>query len=184
MKLILKLSILGAAACGIAMAQAPAAAPNSVNEIKQSYNGIKNNVLRSAEKMPEEFYSFKPAPEVRDFGGEVAHGADIQTMICSMALNAPKQGSAATKKTKAELIAALQESNALCDQAYAALTDANASEARPFIRGQRTLIGVLEFNISHHNETYGTMVPYLRMKGIVPPSSDAPANAKGGGKKQ
>jgi hypothetical protein len=76
----------------------------------------------------------------------------------------------------------LQDSNALCDQAYASLTDANASEARPFIRGQRTLIGVLEFNISHHNETYGTMVPYMRMKGVVPPSSDNAGAAKGGGK--
>jgi len=178
----MKLLLFATFACGAVFAQAPAAAPNYVNEIKQSYTGIKNNLLRSAEKMPEEFYSFKPAPEVRDFGGEVAHGADIQTMLCSMALNAPKQGTAATKKTKAELIAALQESNALCDQAYAALTDATANEARPFIRGQRTLIGVLEFNVAHDNETYGTMVPYLRMKNIVPPSSDQAAQ-KGGTKK-
>jgi hypothetical protein len=96
-----------------------------------------------------------------------------------MALNAPKQGTAASHKTKADLIKALQESNALCDQAYATLTDAHANEARPFLRGQRTLIGVLEFNIAHHNETSGTMVPYMRMKGVVPPSSD---NAGGAGK--
>jgi hypothetical protein len=160
-------------------AQAPAGQLSYVNEIKQSYTGIKNNLLRAAEKMPEEFYSFKPSPDVRDFGGEVAHGADIQTMLCSMALNSPKQGTAAQKKTKAELIAALQEANALCDQAYNSLTEANASEARPFLRGQRTLIGVLEFNVAHHNETYGTMVPYLRMKGIVPPSSDNAGKQKG-----
>ena len=175
-----------AVCAGVARAQAPAAPLSYVNEIKQSYNGIKNNVLRAAEKMPEEFYSYKPSPDVRDFGGEVAHAADIQTMLCSMALNSPKQGNAATKTKKADLIAALQESNALCDQAYNSLSDANASEGRPFIRGQRTLIGVLEFNVSHHNETYGTMVPYMRSKGIVPPSSDAPAGggAKGAGKKQ
>jgi hypothetical protein len=132
--------------------------------------------------MPESEYGFKPAPEVRDFGGEVAHQADIQTLVCSMALNAPKQGNAATKKTKAELIAALEESNALCDQAYATLNDANASEARPFLRGQRTLVGVLDFNVAHSNETYGTMVPYMRIKGIVPPSSDSGAAQKGGKK--
>jgi len=176
----MKVLLIAALSGGAMFAQAPAAAPNYVNEIKQSWTGIKNNLLRSAEKMPEEAYSFKPAPEVRDFGAEVAHGADIATMLCSMALNAPKQGTAATKKTKADLIAALQEANTLCDQAYNSLTDANASESRPFLRGNRTLIGVLEFNISHHNETYGTMVPYLRMKGIVPPSSDT-ANQKGGG---
>lgn len=178
----MKLFLFATFATGALFAQAPPAAPNYVAEIKASYTGIKNNVLRAAEKMPEEAYSFKPSPDVRDFAGEVAHGADIQTMICSTALNAPKQGTAATKKTKAELIAALQEANTLCDQAYATLTDANASEARTMFGRPRTLIGVLEFNISHHNETYGTMVPYLRMKGVVPPSSDQAAQ-KGGGKK-
>jgi hypothetical protein len=178
----MKKLLIAALSCGAAFAQAPGAPLSYVNEIKQSYTGIKNNLLRAAEKMPEENYSFKPAPEVRDFGAEVAHGADIQTMLCSAALNSPKQGTAGQKKTKADLIAALQESNALCDQAYASLTEANASEARTLFGRPRTLIGVLEFNISHHNETYGTMVPYLRMKGIVPPSSDN-AGQKGGGKK-
>jgi hypothetical protein len=176
----MRILLIAAATAGTILAQAPAAQPLSyVNEIKQSYQGIKNNVLRAAEKMPESEYGFKPSPDVRDYAGEVAHAADIQTMLCSMALNSPKQGNAASLKTKAELIKALQDSNALCDQAYNSLTEANASEARPFIRGQRTLIGVLEFNIAHHNETYGTMVPYMRMKGIVPPSSEGPGAAKG-----
>ena len=175
----MKLLLIAAATAGTLLAQAPAAPLSYVNEIKQSYTGVKNLIVRSAEKMPESEYGFKPSPDVRDFGGEVAHAADIQTMLCSMALNAPKQGNAASLKTKADLIKALQDANALCDQAYNSLTEANASEARPFIRGQRTLIGVLEFNISHHNETYGTMVPYMRMKGVVPPSSEPPAALKG-----
>src|SRR6185436_10191181 len=145
----MKFLLIAAATAGTLLAQAPAAPLSYVNEIKQSYTGIKNNVLRSAEKMPESEYGFKPSADVRDFGGEVAHAADIQTMLCSMALNAPKQGTAASLKTKADLIKALQEANALCDQAYNSLTDANANEARPFLRGQRTLIGVLEFNVSH-----------------------------------
>lgn len=157
-------------------AQAPL---SFIDEMKANYTGIKNNVLAAAEKMPEEAYSFKPSPDVKDFGGEVAHAADIQTMICSMALNTPTQGTAAQKTSKADLIAELKKSNDLCDKAYATLTAANASEARPFLRGQRTLFGVLDFNVAHHNETYGTMVPYLRMKGVVPPSSDRGAAGKG-----
>lgn len=169
--------LLLAAALSLSLsAQAP---PSFVEELKQNYTGIKNNLLASAEKMPEEHYSFKPSPDVRSFGEEVAHAADIQTMLCSMALNSPKQGTAGQKKSKADLIAALKESNDLCDQAYASLTAANASEARPFLRGQRTLFGVLDFNVAHDNETYGTMVPYMRMKGIVPPSSDRGAAGKG-----
>ena len=176
----MKLLLIVAATAGTLLAQAPAAPLSYVNEIKQSYTGIKNNINRSAEKMPESEYGFKPSPDVRDFGAEVAHAADIQTTLCSMALNAPKQGNAASLKTKADLIKALQESNALCDQAYNSLTEANASEARPFFGGgRRTLIGVLEFNVAHHNETYGTMVPYMRMKGVVPPSSDNAGKGKG-----
>ncbi len=167
-----------AAAAALTVLHAQAPAPNFIAEVKGDHTGIKNNLIRAAEKMPEEFYSYKPSPDVRDFGAEVAHGADIQTMICSMALNAPKQGTAATLKTKADLIKALNESSALCDQAYNALTDANASDSRPFIRGQRTLLGLLTFNNSHDNETYGTMVPYMRAKGVVPPSSDNTGKGK------
>jgi hypothetical protein len=177
MKALILTALSALAALTILTAQAPA--PLSyIAEVKGDHTGIKNNLLRAAEKMPEEFYSYKPSPDVRDFGGEVAHGADIQTMLCSMALNAPKQGNAASKKTKADLIAALNESSALCDQAYNALTEATAGEARPFIRGQRTLLGLLTFNNSHDNETYGTMVPYMRAKGVVPPSSDNTGKGK------
>jgi hypothetical protein len=177
MKSFILVALAAAAALTILNAQAPA--PISyIAEVKGDHAGIKNNLLRAAEKMPEEFYSYKPSPDVRDFGGEVAHGADIQTMLCSMALNAPKQGTAATLKSKADLIKALTESSALCDQAFNSLTDANAGEARPFIRGQRTLLGVLAFNNSHDNETYGTMVPYMRAKGVVPPSSDNAGKGK------
>jgi hypothetical protein len=171
----MKCTLLFALSAGLTLAQAPL---SFINEVKQDYTSVKNTLLRSAEKMPEEFYSYKPSADVRDFGAEVAHAADIQTVLCSMALGNQKQGTAATKKTKADLIAALVESNALCDQAYATLTEANASQARPFFRGDRTLIGLLAFNNSHDNETYGTMVPYMRAKGIVPPTSDN-ANTKG-----
>ena len=92
-------------AFSLAVLHAQAPAPSAAAEIKQDYNGIKNNLLRSAQKMPEENYSFKPSPDVRSFGEEVAHAADIQILFCSMALNKPAQGTAAQKKTKAELIA-------------------------------------------------------------------------------
>ena len=34
-----------------------------------------------------------------------------------------------------------------------------------------TKLAVLNFNIAHDNEMYGQMVVYLRIKGLVPPSS-------------
>jgi uncharacterized damage-inducible protein DinB len=37
---------------------------------------------------------------------------------------------------------------------------------------QRTKLSVLDFNIAHGFEHYGNLVTYMRMNGIVPPSSE------------
>ena len=52
-------------------------------ELKRFYEGSKNNILRAAEKMPEENYNFRPADTVRSFGGEVAHAAEWQVFCCA-----------------------------------------------------------------------------------------------------
>ncbi len=39
--------------------------------VKQNYTGVKNNLLKGAEKMPEADYTFKPAPESRTYGAVV-----------------------------------------------------------------------------------------------------------------
>ena len=67
---------------------------------------------------------------------------------------------------------ALQEAFAYCDKAYAALTDANAAELLKFGKGERARLNILSFNTAHNFEHYGNMVTYMRMKGIVPPSSE------------
>src|SRR5215204_5390041 len=43
----------------------------------------KNNLIRAAEKMPEEHYAYKPTPDVRTFGQLVGHVADAQYLFCS-----------------------------------------------------------------------------------------------------
>lgn len=144
-------------------------------EAKQAYTAIKNNLTRMAEKMPEEHYGFQPVPEIRTFGQLVAHVADSQARTCSTVNGAPKTVDAAAKKTKAELVAALKEAFAICDTAYDALTDAKAAEMLTTPRGQRSKLGALVGNTTHDNEEYGYMAVYLRLKGIVPPSSDRPA---------
>lgn len=147
---------------------APAASPGIAAETKQAYTQIKNNFLRAAEKMPEENYSFKPVPEIRAFGELIAHVADTQARSCSTLNGAPKKLDAASKKTKTELVAALKESFDECDKAYDSLTDANATQAA----GRRSRLGTLTYNTTHDNESYGYMCVYMRLKGIVPPSSE------------
>ena len=68
-------------------------------------------------------------------------------------------------------MAALKESFAECDKAYDSLTDATAGEMTKAAR-PRTKLGTLVGNTAHDNEMYGAMAVYMRLKGIVPPSSE------------
>jgi hypothetical protein len=151
----------------------PAQTANPLStELKQSYTGIKNNLTKMAEKMPEEHYSFKPTADIRTFGQLIAHVADSQARNCSMVNGARKDINAAAKTSKADLVAALKESFAMCDTAFDALTDAKASDMIPMGQRQRSKFGLLSGTVSHSNEEYGYMAVYLRLKGIVPPSSE------------
>ncbi len=141
-------------------------------DAQQAYTNIKNNILKAAEKMPEENYSFKPTPDIRSFGALVAHIADSQTFLCNAAIGQKKAGTAGTKTAKADIVAALKESNADCDGAFNGLTDANAKDAVKMGTREFTHLGALMRNVMHDNEEYGYLAVYLRLKSVVPPSSE------------
>jgi hypothetical protein len=122
--------------------------------------------------MPAENYSFRTVPEVRTYGELLTHIADIQFMLCGMVQGEQKQGKAPENKTKAEATAYLKSSFDYCDPVYSSMTDAAGAMKVKMFGRESTKLGVLNFNISHDNEMYGTAVAYLRIKGIVPPSSD------------
>jgi uncharacterized damage-inducible protein DinB len=146
-----------------------------IGELKQNYGIVKNNLVRMAEKMPEEHYSFKPAAEIRSFAESVAHVADSQARSCSLVNGGEaKLVNAASRTTKADLVAALKESYAICNAAFDALSDAGASQMVRLGQSprERSKLGLLAGVISHSNEQYGYMAVYLRLKGIVPPSSE------------
>jgi len=162
--------IMLAAACAVGSARAQT--NPLIGEAKQAYNAIKNNLARMADKMPEEHYGFKPVAEIRTFGQLVAHVADSQTRACTAVKGEPKQPTAASKTSKADLVAALKESIADCDAAFESLTDATAAEMITMGPRQRSKLGTLIGTTGHDNEEYGYMAVYLRLKGIVPPSSE------------
>ncbi len=147
------------------------------SDLKANYNNIKNNVLKGAEKMPEADYSFKPAPESRTFGEVVTHIATVQAALCASAKGETKQLDG-TKTSKADAVALLKESVDYCDPIYNAMTDATGLEMGKMFGRDRTKFGILDFNVIHDNEMYGTMAVYLRAKGIVPPSSEPRGNNK------
>ena len=142
--------------------------------LKAQAETIRSLVLRTAEKVPENLYEFKPTPDVRSLGALIGHIADGNNLLCGVAGGdkaAPSQVNE-KKTTRADLVAALNASYAACDKVFAATTDANAATAVEFFGQKQTRLGMLAFNTSHMWEHYGNLVTYMRLKNIVPPSSE------------
>lgn len=138
-----------------------------------SLSNVQRNLEESADLMPEEQYSFRPTPEVRPFGEWVEHTAEATYGFCSAIKGErrPDISQLAKLKTKAEISKALKESFAYCAEAIKGLDDQKALEEVtvgnnkfPRVRPMFNLIGSL-------NSHYGNIVVYLRLKGLVPPST-------------
>lgn len=143
--------------------------------VKAQLAQIKNPVMRTAEKVPEDMYAFKPTPEVRSLGQLIAHIADGNNGICGAASGMKPTGQTGVEKsvtTKAGLQKALADSFAFCEQAIASMDDTKGAELAKSFLGMQPRLMVLAFNNSHINEHYGNLVTYMRLKGIVPPSSE------------
>ena len=77
--------------------------------------------------------------------------------------------------SKDEIVAALEASFAFDHKAIGTITAANAFESTS---GSSTRSTQAAFIVVHASDEYGQMVEYLRMNGIAPPSSGAPAPSK------
>jgi hypothetical protein len=169
--------LLGALLGGAGMLAAQTANPLSA-EVKWMYGTIKSNLLKMAEKMPAENYSFRPTPEIETFAQRVAHIAGANLNVCRGLNGEGRVPGAASKTSKAELVAALKESFAYCDGVFDSLTDAAAQETVSSSLGgpfppvpTRSRLATLYNLVRHSNEMYGYMAVYLRLKGVVPPTS-------------
>jgi uncharacterized damage-inducible protein DinB len=169
-RIVFALVGLVAGASGVCAAQSN---PLSVG-LQSDYKTIRDYMIRAAEKMPESTYGFKPSPDVRTFGQQIAHVADDQYNLCSPVKGEVRKGAYRQLENsltaKSDLVAALKAAFAYCDDAYAALTD---SSGTVMLKDQnRTRFGMLNWNLWHTWEHYGNIVVYLRMNGLVPPSSE------------
>ena len=142
-------------------------------DVKADYQTVRDYFIKAAEKMPETDYGFRPSPAVRSFGQQVAHVADDQYNLCAPARGETRKAAYReienTLSAKVDLVAALKAAFVYCDGAYDALTDASGAET---VRGGRTRFAMLNWNLWHTWEHYGNVVVYLRLKGLVPPSSE------------
>ena len=163
------------AASGVAVGQAPAGPSGPAAEALRSYTAVKANILKSADKMPAEDYSYKPTPDVRTFARVLNHVTEAQLKTCGAT-----NGTAAADMAKvppetadkATIIAALNTSFSACDKAFAAMTDANLGDTFDLFNSKRSRVGIMWGTVSHDVEQYATLALYLRLKGIAPPSSE------------
>jgi uncharacterized damage-inducible protein DinB len=153
-------------------AQAPAPV-TGVGTAKSVWEMAATNVLKSAEMLPEADYSFKPVATVRSFADMFGHVAGSEYMFCAAAMGEPAKAEddiEKTVKTKAGLIAALKAAAEYCNRAYS-MTGAQAAGMTKLFGGDQSKYFALMLNAAHVDEHYGNLVTYLRIKGMVPPSS-------------
>jgi len=158
-----------------AFSQERQSSDNPFSTINQrGYERTKGILLRSAEKMPEENYGFKPVDSVRTYGQIIGHLADAQYLFCSTASGEknPDPKIEKTKTSKADLVAALKGGFAYCDKVYDSMTDAASTQMVKFFGNDVPKFAVLSINMGHNMEHYGNLVTYMRIKGIVPPTSE------------
>jgi DinB superfamily len=160
-----------AIALGAAMCSAQDNNPFSA-DARQTYALVKSSLLRAADRMPAEYYPFRTVPAVRTFGEMIAHVADAQFLMCGVVKGEKPAADARSKTSKDDLVAALKASFDYCDPVYASMTDAAGAVKVRWARWDMSRLGLLNWNISHDNEMYGIIAAFLRIKGLVPPSSE------------
>jgi hypothetical protein len=154
--------------------------------LQAAYNRIKTLVNQSAEKVADaDYYTFKPTNEIRSYGQLWGHVANFHYGTCAQARGVPNPNMGVnlemTLTTKAATVKALADSFAFCDEAFSALTDQTAAELIMGGRGPARARGILLNQIiEHDNEMYGIGTVYQRLKGLVPPSTEAQQQRQGG----
>ena len=147
-------------------------ANTGVAAARAHWRTVHGNIQRAAEQLPESLYNFKPTPTVRSFAELFGHIAGSEFMFC-----APVRGDApraeddveSKVKDKAGLVKALKDAAAYCEVAYG-ISDAEGAKMVDLF-GMRSKLNTLVFNTTHDGEHYGNIVTYMRIKGLVPPSS-------------
>ena len=159
----------------IAAAQSGGEASRAVTTSLKSLNDITmGNILKTAEMLDEELYSYRPTEDVRSVGQLLGHLANAQYMFCSIAGGKENPSTVNIEETvtaKADLVAALKESSAFCTSVYDGMSDAAGAEIKSVFGMEMAASAVLAFNSAHNYEHYGNLVTYMRMNGLVPPSS-------------
>ncbi len=141
--------------------------------IKTTYEIVKGYVTKAAAQVPEDKYSYQPTKEVRTMAQLFGHIANASTLICNTASGMKAAGGTDAEKLgkKAEIQKALADAFSVCDHAFGMITAKNSAETVDLFGMTHSRIGAMAFNNAHNFEHYGNLVTYMRINGMVPPSS-------------
>lgn len=145
----------------------------AISAVENQWQTITGYILQVAEETAEADYGYRPTEGVRSVGEMIGHVAGAQNMICAAALGDEPTAEDAVEqaaKSKEALVKALRGSMDYCSKAYAQSDMALQADASLFGM-EMTRFGALVLNATHNGEHYGNLITYLRMQGIVPPSS-------------
>lgn len=179
MKQMWQLALLASLAAAPAVAQSQQASGDPLTAaLKAQFDGVSRNVKESAEKMPEDKFSYQATKDVRTFGGFIGHVANAQFATCARAKGEANPNKEDFEKAsgKAALVKAITASNEYCAGVYAAANDKwmmeTVTQGQGATARQVPRAAVLAQNTSHANEHYGNLVTYMRLNGLVPPSTE------------
>jgi len=160
-------------------AQTPRPPETMAMYLQGRYNALKRNLTGAAEKMPAEHFGFRPTPDVRTYSELFAHTIDTQIYFCNLVKGGanPIAGKNLEKSVtdKAGVVQMVKDGFAYCDDVFEGLTDEKMASMLTIGTAPKTYQSALgnqaTFVVVHGNEHYGNLVTYMRIKGIVPPSS-------------
>ena len=165
-------------------AQQPPAAPPA-NPITTAFrtriSALHRNIAQAFDSIPESKFAYKPTPAQLSIGFIAQHIASDDYFFCNN-FGALK-GTRAVEDTatadsvkatwpKAKLVSRLKDSFAFCDDAFSSTTDENAMQFVKQGPNELPRAAALFGLLAHNSEMYGIGTVYLRLKGIVPPSTE------------
>jgi len=137
----------------------PEKAPDMSTEVRNGFNEVNDWVTKAADMVPADKYTYRPVDTVRTFGQLIAHITDSYNYFCAHGVGnkvewtTPVEKGATDKET---LLPKLKEAVGRCNAAYSS----GSAQQRPLL-----------MNVGHTNLHYGNIITYMRMMGMVPPSS-------------
>ena len=181
MKHVWQLALLASLAAGSAAAQDQAAGDPLTAALKRQFEGVSRNVKEAAEKMPAEKFSYQATKDVRTFAGLVGHVINAQYMMCSRVKGEPNPNKENFDKVTAKdaVVKGITDSNEYCLSVFNGANDKWMMELIAGMGGMQVpRAAMLAGNTSHTNEIYGNIVTYMRLNGLVPPSTERAQGAR------